>query len=175
MVLSMRRLVRTQCGGRIMQLFLSDHLGIVLAFQRCRSNHFGVLTQSRHFQSYCVALCIRAYHRWIPLSSMRADVAPARLQSKTQSWGHIFWMTSTANCTVSVSNFLRPPPFEHRVNGVEKSDNSPSAMVSSSFEHERFCTRSSFENCEQQSYCNEGATSIPPSSIKWKPHVVLCE
>ena len=34
-------------------------------------------------------------------------------------------------------------------------------MVGSSFEEEGFCTRSSFEHCEQQSKCKEGAKAIP--------------
>ena len=56
-----------QFGSSVRQLFLCDNLGIVLAFERCRSSHFGVLTQIRHFQSHCLALGIGAYHRWIPL------------------------------------------------------------------------------------------------------------
>ena len=46
--------------------FLCDNLGTLLAFERCRSSHFGALTQIRHYQSCCFALGIRAYHRWIP-------------------------------------------------------------------------------------------------------------
>ena len=49
MVLSTRRIVRTQYGGSIRQLFHCDNSGTVLAFERCRSCHFGVLTQIRQF------------------------------------------------------------------------------------------------------------------------------
>ena len=45
--------------------FFFDNVGIVLPSERCRSGHFGVLTQIRHFQSSCLALGIRGYHRWI--------------------------------------------------------------------------------------------------------------
>ena len=41
MVLCQRRLARTQYGGSVRLLFLCDTLGVVLAFERCRSNHFG--------------------------------------------------------------------------------------------------------------------------------------
>ena len=80
-VLSIQRLARTQYGGSIRQLLAI--LVIVLAFERCRSSQFGVLTQidmSSHVVSHL------ASERTIvgfPLSSTRATVAPARLQSKT--------------------------------------------------------------------------------------------
>ena len=41
MVLSIRRLARTQYGGSSRQLFLCGTLWIVHAFERCRSSHFG--------------------------------------------------------------------------------------------------------------------------------------
>ena len=60
-------------AGPHAQLFLCDNLGIVLAFERCRSSHFAVLTQIRHFQSHCLGLGIRAYHCWISSELIEID------------------------------------------------------------------------------------------------------
>ena len=159
MVLSIRRLARTQYGGSVRQLFLCDTLWVVLAFERCRSSHFGVLTQ-RDISSHIVSHL--AFERTIvgfPLSSTRAAVAPARLQNTrlvTRLLDH-----QHSELYGEREHLLRPASLQHRVNCFKKSDFSPLAIVGSSFEHEGFCTRSSFEHCEQQSNCEEGAKAIP--------------
>ena len=96
---------RDRKGTSVKQNFLCDNLGIILALERCRSSHSGVLTQIRHFQSYFLALVSERTTVGFPLSSMRATVALARVRSKKQNWWHIFWTTRRVNCTVSVSNF----------------------------------------------------------------------
>ena len=88
-------------------------------------------------------------------------MAPARLQSKSTRLVTRLLDHQHSELYVEREQLLRSPSCQHRVNCFEKSDNSPSAMVGSSFEHEGFCTRSSFEHCEQQSNCKEGAKAIP--------------
>ena len=109
-----------------------------------------------------------------PLSSMRATVAPARLQSKSTRLVTRLLDDQHSELNVEREQLLRPPPFQHRVNCLEKSDISPSAMVGSSFEHEGLCTRSSFKQCERQSDCKEVRRRFH-HVLCWMPHVVLCE
>ena len=63
MVLSMRRLARTLFGGCIRQFLVCDNLGVLLIVERC----------IRLSQSYCLALGIRAFHRWIPSELNESD------------------------------------------------------------------------------------------------------
>ena len=100
-VFSMRKFARTQLGSG----FLRDNLGIVLASERCQSSHFGVLHTFGTSNHTVLNLASERTTAGFPLKSMRAVVALAQLQSKTQSWWQIFWTTNTVNCTVSVSIF----------------------------------------------------------------------
>ena len=63
---AMKRLSRTRVGAYVRQVFLSDNMGVVLSFSRCRSRDFDLLGQIRRFCSYCLALNIKACVRWIP-------------------------------------------------------------------------------------------------------------
>ena len=131
MSLSMRRLARTASVN-----FLRENLGIVLAFERCRSSHFGVLTQIRHLRSFCLALGVRAYHRWIPSElneSNRGTRTSAEQNSKLVT---DLLEDQHSELHSKRERHLRPPSFQHRVNSFEKSCDLPAAMVGSNFEQD---------------------------------------
>ena len=137
-------------------------LRIVLDFELCRSGHFGVLTQIRHFLAYCLALGVGAYHRGLSSELNESDRGTCSSAEQNTKLATHLLDDQHSELYCEREQFLRPPSFQHRANSFEKSYGLPSTMVGSYFEHEQFCTpRSSFEAPREQSNCNEGAKASP--------------
>ena len=145
----------------------------MLAFERCRFSHFGVLTEIDMSSHVVPHLASRAYHRWISSELNESDRGTRT--TAEQNIRLVSHLLDDQHSEPYGERDLRPSSLQHRVNCFEKSDNSPSAMVGSSFEHEGFCTRSSFAHWEQQSNCNEGAMAIPTEFCVGSTHIILCQ
>ena len=77
LLMSLERVVCSRHGRDMRQLLLVDNMAVSLAFERCRSRHFGVLKVIRKFGAYCLGRNVSTSVRWVPSEANAAD-GPSR-------------------------------------------------------------------------------------------------
>ena len=104
------RFTRTLYRWQRQATFLCDNSGILLAFERCRSSHFGVLLKFVIFNR--LARGIKHTTTGFPLSSMRAT-ARTSAEQYTKTCDTSFGRPVQMICTESIEHFLKPPALSH--------------------------------------------------------------
>ncbi|CAE7388043.1 unnamed protein product [Symbiodinium sp. CCMP2592] len=79
-----RRIALMPCSRDQRLLFLSDNMGVVLAFARSRSGQYGLLQQIRKANAYLLACNISASYRWLP-SELNSSDEGSRLHGDLSS------------------------------------------------------------------------------------------
>ena len=81
-IVCLRRVLRTAKGFHRRHLFIGDSMSAILAFQKGRACHPGLLQLCRHVAALCVAGDVIARWRWVASELNPADEASRKFEGK---------------------------------------------------------------------------------------------